>query len=328
VNPDDIVIAYHSMVGRSKVEGASDLAALNRILCQILGDQYTALRDFEFPFTPVLRALMHQTRIRSTLTPNTLFLDASFNSGTTVLFLRAIRHIIAPEAEFRFAALGGMILHEPLQRDLEWHGHPYLVVLLEEGAPHTFDFFYDERDERITYASAIERLKDSQTASTPAATHIESFCQQHAAHWTRCADLAATGLEFGQLVRWWLRRDRVWEMRVLCDSLRFRWPYADTVRNQQLAVALLRELDEAVDVQTRASLARDDVELRAHETRQILEEWVERQEMWRRRACGFAEEMIAFRDPLEQYIARPSVAGWRRLQRVLMTKLRPESPFA
>jgi hypothetical protein len=323
-NRGDVVSAYRASVGRSTVEGAGDLAVLNRILCEMLGRRYASLRDFEFPFTSVLRALMHETRIRSTLTPNALFLDASFNSGTTVLFLRALRHIIAPEAEFRFAAIGGMILHESLRRDLEWHGHPYLVVLLEEGAPHTFDFFYDDRDERIAYATAMDGLKHSQTGPVPAATHIDAFCQRHAARWTRFADLGATGLEFGQLVRWWLRRDRVWEMRVLCDTIRFRWPYADTVRCQQQAIELLHELDEVVDVETKARLARQDFELRAYETHRVLNEWVERREKWQRRACGFAEAMLAYRAALEPYIASPSLAGWRRLQRVLMTNLRPQ----
>jgi hypothetical protein len=326
LDADRIAARYRKLAGRSTLEASGDLAQLTRVLFEALGEQYAALRDFEFPFTPVLEALLSESGIRRTLGRDALFVDVSCSSGTTVLFLRALRRIVAPEAEFGFAALGGVIFHEPLQRDLDWSGHAYLPVLLEEGAPHTFDFFYDERDERVRYASLLEELENTPARAETNAAHLDALCAQHAPVFERYRDLAAAGLDFRDLMRWWLRRSRVWEMRVLCDRLRFRWPYSRTILNQQRAIALLHDLDATAGSHTREQMRLRDRDLAIVETRQLLGEWLARHEAWVGRALCFAEQIVRERGPaLGEYVAEPTPAAWRRLQRTLMTTLQPAS---
>jgi hypothetical protein len=293
-----------------------------------LGERYESLREYQFPLTAVLAELMSETRIRRTLGARALFVDASFSTGTTLLFLRALRHIVAPDAAFRFATLGSVVLQEPLRRDLDWSGHAYLPVLLEEGAPHTFDFFYDERDERVSYTSLLAQLDAAPVRESGDARHYDTLRSEHAALFERYADLAAAGLDFGDLLRWWLRRDRVWEMRVLCDQLRFRWPYWQTVRNQRRAIALLRELDDAVGTEARARIALRDRELSIVETRRLVRDWLARHRAWIERGSEFADRVVLECGRMVcDYLADPSPAGWRFLQRTLMTKLRPAVPF-
>jgi hypothetical protein len=324
---DRIAAQYRALTGRATLETPGDLLHMNSVLFDLLGEKYEELGDFEFPLTPVLRELMSETRVRRVLGPGVLFVDASFNSGTTVLFLKALRRIVAPDAEFRYAALGGVVFHRPLQRDLDWSGHAYLPVLLEEGAPQTFHFFYDENDERVSYASLLTALESARLSDNSGASHIDALCARSAGLFARYADLPAAGLDFRDLVRWWLRRDRVWEMRVLCDRLRFRWPYARSVKHQQRAIALFRELDETVAVQERARFALLDRDLAVLETRQLILDWMARRENWLRRAFDFIEQIVDHTQGLREYVADPSPVGWRKLQRVLMTTLRPAMPF-
>jgi hypothetical protein len=321
-----IIEQYTSTVGRSLLETAQERQALHDILSRMLGGEYATLRSFRFPFTPVLAALMQGTQMRRLLTPSTLFVDASFNTGTTVLFLRALRHIVAPDARFEFAALGGVSLHQQLSADVAWHGHAYLPVFLEEGAPHTFDFFYDARDERVTYASLVAELDRRQMPHIGDA-HIEALCERFATHFEPYRDLAHAGVDFRDLVRWWLRRDPVWELRVLCDRLRFRWPYARTVWNQQRAITLLHELDAVVDADTRKHIVDQDRALSCHETRCVLEEWDARRRGWLARARGFIDEITRDPELIRQYLAEPTSLAWRRLQRSLIRRIRPPAPW-
>jgi hypothetical protein len=203
-----------------------------------------------------------------------------------------------------------------------WNG-----ALLEEGAPQTFRFFYDENDERVSYASVLADLDGAQLSQSADASHIDALCSQSAGLFARYADLPAGGLDFRDLARWWLRRDRVWEMRVLCDQLRFRWPYSRSVKSQQRAIALFRELDESMGVQERARMALRDRDLAILETRQLILNWMARRENWLKRAFDFVEQIVDHTQALREYIDDPSPVGWRKLQRVLMTTLRPASPF-
>lgn len=316
---DDIARRYLALTGREVVEDRDDCHTLSRLLFSALGEAYADLRSLEFPFTPVLRLLMAGTRVRALLSPQVLFVDSSFNAGTTILFLRALRHIVAPDSVFQFAAMGGLILHEPLQKDLEWHGHPYVTVLMEEGAPHTFDFFYDENDERVPYASILG--PDGSISASPNDEHIESFCRTHE------KDIAGDGmpqpLEFRDIVRWWLRRDRIWEMYVLAYKLRFRWPHWRVVKNQQRAIALARRLDVSIDPNTATELKEHDRDLAISETRRVLHEWLGRREEWLSRGFALLDQMVGHPQLLRDYLSKPSAAAWHRLQRKLVAKLRP-----
>ncbi|HVW27923.1 MAG TPA: hypothetical protein VHC69_21310 [Polyangiaceae bacterium] len=323
---EKIECRYEANTGRSTIERLEEARILHDILASFLEDAYLRLRELEFPFTPVLNALMTESRARTLLNSRNLFVDASCNAGTTVLFLRALRKIVAPESTFEFAAVGGVLLHETLRKDLAWQGHPFVTVLMEEGAPHTFDFFYDAEDNRIPYRAYVASTIGRLSASEPG-DYIGSFCHEYRELFDTFSDLTAAGVDMRDVMRWWLRRDRIWEMRVLCEQIRFRWPYARMIRQQHRVKDLFRRLDAAVDEETRARMLARDGEYREVETRELVASWLSRRERWLARAINATTQAATLSPSILDYMAHPSEARWRTLQRGLMTHVRPETPF-